>query len=851
MPAIRDAAGNTYADGPSSNPTEPSKADIRALFGVVEDEVNAAAAGYVVKATWAALSAINGTRNGQPGRVTGPDAGNHTDPVVGGSVANVGEYAWSVSPEGWQRVGAIVDTASLQAEIDAEESARIAADSAEATARANADTTLQNNINAEAAARSAAISSEATARAAADTALQNNINAEAAARSAAISSEATARAAADTALQAEIDAAEKRLGDLEDVSNILAFGDFIGGVPARQKGSRVTPTPEPSLAAPKLGIDLADFGDNAILPASDLTGKYLVGGFILIADEADIDGITGRMMQVDSAGISRSLTNYVLLTRTIAPGIQYRQLAGTVSREDTVEIYLGTSSGSGVKAWATAFSISVHDAPLSSGIRDDLITRALTAAALASRQPASVDVDRPMIDYPGIGVLATTWISSGDLTRQLVIDPPQPSEKPTVNFVADWIEGVAVRAASDDVAPLWLLGGVQVGANHGYQMSRMTATGHGKTLNDRGAIYANGGKNYMLVHNIDANTVGLTSMTDNVAPPIGTYTHVSGGSSTSSIVTTATLSTQMYPTIQKRQVEVFADGRKIEAPSCLNFAQSARIVERYEIPSKADLLDWWGAAVRPDPLEPDAAPLFTVTTTYEFDRDAQCTIYAQVYVHDDTPIARVSILQATKVGSPSYYVPKALEFTTGGQLIDLANIVSAATMAAAGTVDLTPDRVEPTGILADRAMMIDTEYTLATGFLPVQTAGDDRRLEAVLRAMIVSSAGKIYMSGVEKSGTIPGGTTFNFVAYRHMMKPRSDDATAAYAVRSVDGDYLYFDWHDFTGRYLATVPQDLRGRPYEVVEAKDATVSAKAVSDPLAIDVSATGDYAYLILRLL
>lgn len=53
-------------------------------------------------ATWAALNAIPGTRAGQPGRVTGPDAGTHTDPVVGGTKANIGEYAWSEAPAGWQ-----------------------------------------------------------------------------------------------------------------------------------------------------------------------------------------------------------------------------------------------------------------------------------------------------------------------------------------------------------------------------------------------------------------------------------------------------------------------------------------------------------------------------------------------------------------------------------------------------------------------------------------------------------------------------------------------------------------------------------------------------------------------------
>jgi hypothetical protein len=118
--------------------------------------------------------------------------------------------------------------ATLQSNIDAEESARIAADTAlqtqitnndtDITALQAADTTLQNNIDAEEAARIAAdttlqtnITAEATTRANADTTLQGNINTEEAARIAAdttlqtnITTEASTRASADTSLQNQI-----------------------------------------------------------------------------------------------------------------------------------------------------------------------------------------------------------------------------------------------------------------------------------------------------------------------------------------------------------------------------------------------------------------------------------------------------------------------------------------------------------------------------------------------------------------------------------------------------------------------------------------------------------------------
>ena len=110
MGAIRDGFNTTYADGPSGARTQPPKADIRVLGGIIEDQVDGAAAGEVSVATWTALAAITGTRAGQPGRVANSDGGTHTDPVVGGTVNNAGEYSWSESPAGWRRIGNLPST---------------------------------------------------------------------------------------------------------------------------------------------------------------------------------------------------------------------------------------------------------------------------------------------------------------------------------------------------------------------------------------------------------------------------------------------------------------------------------------------------------------------------------------------------------------------------------------------------------------------------------------------------------------------------------------------------------------------------------------------------------------------
>jgi hypothetical protein len=96
-------------------------------------------------------------------------------------------------------------TSGVQGQLNAEATARANADTSEASTRAAADTALGGQITAEATARANADTTEASTRAAADAALSGQITAEATARANADTSEASTRAAADTALSGRID----------------------------------------------------------------------------------------------------------------------------------------------------------------------------------------------------------------------------------------------------------------------------------------------------------------------------------------------------------------------------------------------------------------------------------------------------------------------------------------------------------------------------------------------------------------------------------------------------------------------------------------------------------------------
>lgn len=94
---------------PATGSHEPIKEEIWQVTDEVEARLLAAeavaATGSRAFETWAALAANPGQINGQAARVPLSDAGTHTDPVAGGTVANSGDYRWSTAPAGWRRIG--------------------------------------------------------------------------------------------------------------------------------------------------------------------------------------------------------------------------------------------------------------------------------------------------------------------------------------------------------------------------------------------------------------------------------------------------------------------------------------------------------------------------------------------------------------------------------------------------------------------------------------------------------------------------------------------------------------------------------------------------------------------------
>ncbi len=94
---------------PASGISNPQKSDGIATFVDADTRLTnleqTQGSSKIVQDTWANLSPIAGTFAGEGAEVYA-DAGTHTDPVVGGTVANTGVYTWSTSPAGWKWISA-------------------------------------------------------------------------------------------------------------------------------------------------------------------------------------------------------------------------------------------------------------------------------------------------------------------------------------------------------------------------------------------------------------------------------------------------------------------------------------------------------------------------------------------------------------------------------------------------------------------------------------------------------------------------------------------------------------------------------------------------------------------------
>tara|TARA_R100001143_G_scaffold12558_4_gene13755 strand:- start:5913 stop:8801 length:2889 start_codon:yes stop_codon:yes gene_type:complete len=457
----------------------------------------------------------------------------------------------------------------------------------------------------------------------------------------------------------------------------------------------------------------------------------------------------------------------------------------------------------------------------------------------------------------GAGTAYVESANSGDLIRNEFI--PFPVYTLTtypcrLNIRGTFLNGVSVRDGADDIAPDHALDAT-IGGNHGYVVGVATVDSHTLAEADQGSIWSLSGGEVVLVEVQDANTLILAHRTINTAPGTGTYTHVSGATNTADFTVTAVTQTQFYRPDANYQISRSVDGEGVTATSgTWLYDDNVTISETCDMLARSEIINWWianGGVL--GGLAPSGDPSYTMTTTYRWDRDGQMTVTRDWLILKATPVSDFMGIQVMRAGNPlSFYVPGALPMTYQGSTIDLSRI-EPATVATGGTLYLTAAELQADGEYAHRCLSLWSDKAFAAGFLPVGDAAYDVRRDRVsaLAFELFGSSGKQYFRAMDKGDHIAQpGDYYTVTAYRHVC-PSSAERTAFYIVRTATTAFVLVDWHDVTKLDRLSIPTDLQGREFTVLDSRNVSLKGGTMPASLPAYVSASEDYGYAVIKVL
>ncbi|MDC4799814.1 hypothetical protein NQ814_09670, partial [Acinetobacter baumannii] len=389
--------------------------------------------------------------------------------------------------------------------------------------------------------------------------------------------------------------------------------------------------------------------------------------------------------------------------------------------------------------------------------------------------------------------------------------------------------------------------------------TNLTAAGHGKSAADIGSVWTNGTKEFVIVEIVSSSILAVTSRTDNTDATATTFTHVSGASNTASFTaTSATTGLQWYPSIRDRKLNCFVDDSQIDlsVDGTYNFKDTVSFLESYSIMKKSDIVEWLIANAGQDHVNYDAVPAYTVSFSYTFDQECGCTIYFSGVGRKTVPLVDQMITQsiqlATGNGTVYNYIPKAVEFTSGGFTYNFSQLEDIRSKNPSGAIYLTAARQEADTNPIDRIVMLNDQVGYATGYLPILDADPSVRATKTSNRNLEIRNGslKVYPRLIDSASitSINENDTFACIAYRKYFK-RSSDRTCKYVVRSKMGDYLYLDWHTAKTDEIE-LPADLVGRNFTVHEkSSNVTVLSQFASNNLLVKIDNTKSYGYLVLK--
>lgn len=666
--------------------------------------------------------------------------------------------------------------------------------------------------------------------------------------------------------------------------NKFTKGDFILGDPEIRSGSEVVTTVPESFKG--LGLNKAvkqrasgnDFAITRI--GEDLQGKYLFSAmYVNIDNPSDDESITVFTSDAGNTLSTPPREAYGKLNVEDNTYLTWSLNKVTASNQENVLLgFVPTPTGERLFSGMVTYifdaypdtSLCVDSVISSSSARSQgMVFNELTDEKFVQVDDRlkSLEENVPVSTLPkltlnpvGEDSFVTATVRGNVIKRAIKPFPESAPISPQVfNFNGDYVNDALVKGGGDDIAPVHVNSATLL-ANHSYYCAYMSVANHGKTTADIGSIYSNGGKEYVLVGIASPNHLQVALKNANSSSagqyPTGTYVYVSGGASTNDLVVTGvSTGDQFYPPAEDSPLTIKVDDLVLKETSGeFNYTKTCSFSEAFRLLPYDELISWYISKGAGGTYDPSGSEILSFSVVYEFDHEANCTIYMDYATVNPFIMQDIMGIQAANVGNTdNYYIPKTVAFEQGGQTFNysLMEPSDKVSTTIGQSIKFTSSTLDGSAISSDRWIVTNGQNRFAMGFLPEGSAGANRATNVTtFTCEIRGNTDKIYPRLLDIDD-FPStrGDHWGGIAYRNVHVPIGS-TTCFYTVRTRGNDYLYMDWHDVSGMEYLDIPEDLNGREFEVVESRNADLLSYTLAGTITVNPKCLGDYGYLVLRV-
>lgn len=465
-------------------------------------------------------------------------------------------------------------------------------------------------------------------------------------------------------------------------------------------------------------------------------------------------------------------------------------------------------------------------------------------------------------------------ISSFDSTNNFKLDfnitrTVDNSQNPCFNFVRAKLVNKStssetlVHSCSDDICP-GNYNRTYIGANHGQDVTTITAANHGKTFVDIGSKWTDGTHNFYIVAILGTNEIQMLSDNQStypywsfIMPNIGTLTHVSGATHTDDIIITARITSQIHPIMNLQSTKIIIDGEEITQNGTYNF-DKLKISQIYDVRNSASILAQIISRVgqfteNPIYSQLGADKVMRHSITYEFNSAQECTITTDFLAYQNVNLGYFGFTQQGVLNGDNVkmYIPKALPISNGQATIDFRTIVEHNSVPS--TMNLTSEYWENRQLPPDRWIQFANNISFVGGYLFDKGVGGNRRKDAINNAFFLYTSRKCYPYGIDSKIALTAGKSYSAVNIRKYIPVVSTSIPNNICTMfEYNGElYIYFDaWAN--GIYTIKIPTDyVNGELLLFEKSNNVEMLSSSVNVEMLIQVTTSSPmYGYYVAKI-